>query len=331
MVKLWSSKSPIWVRFLFSLMFFYDYDFFYNFLKKYLNKKHTEQRNFKNLFKSNSHYKDSDLNNSENFFFRINIKYFSKKTEKILISLGNYKNIFIIYFNFLKKIENKHTKLYSDIFSNFLKFLKIFKTPKFFEKNFKNNFKFENLKKIKFHFNNFFQNKIKFNNENTLKIINKNYDLDLFNNKSKIKIFFLRKNKIFNKGRYSRNRQIYRTGVYLCLWINILMVYGLYYIFYKIVFNFNYLWFVFINFIFLFIFIKIYKYNLFNLNNIFKEIYLIINWYNHLLSNFFNIFFKFLDKLSCVNFLKKFNYKFQNDFDYKFIENFKKNLENNFI
>jgi hypothetical protein len=30
-------------------------------------------------------------------------------------------------------------------------------------------------------------------------------------------VFFLRKVKIFNKGRYSRNRQNYRTGVYLCL------------------------------------------------------------------------------------------------------------------
>ena len=28
------------------------------------------------------------------------------------------------------------------------------------------------------------------------------------------KIFFIRKNKMFNKGRYSRNRQLYRTGVY---------------------------------------------------------------------------------------------------------------------
>jgi hypothetical protein len=27
-------------------------------------------------------------------------------------------------------------------------------------------------------------------------------------------ILFLRKNKVFNKGRYSRNRQYYRTGVY---------------------------------------------------------------------------------------------------------------------
>lgn len=27
-------------------------------------------------------------------------------------------------------------------------------------------------------------------------------------------IFFIRKQKFFNKGRYSRNRQLYRTGVY---------------------------------------------------------------------------------------------------------------------
>jgi hypothetical protein len=28
--------------------------------------------------------------------------------------------------------------------------------------------------------------------------------------------FFLRKSKLFNKGRYSRNRQTYRTGAYWC-------------------------------------------------------------------------------------------------------------------
>jgi len=32
--------------------------------------------------------------------------------------------------------------------------------------------------------------------------------------KSKVTSLFIRKNKIFNKGRYSRNRQLYRTGVY---------------------------------------------------------------------------------------------------------------------
>jgi hypothetical protein len=29
--------------------------------------------------------------------------------------------------------------------------------------------------------------------------------------------FYLRTTKIFTKSRYSRNRQLYRTGVYLCL------------------------------------------------------------------------------------------------------------------
>jgi hypothetical protein len=36
---------------------------------------------------------------------------------------------------------------------------------------------------------------------------------------------YLRKTKFFNKGRYSRNRQIYRTGVYLCFYINIIAIY----------------------------------------------------------------------------------------------------------
>jgi hypothetical protein len=34
------------------------------------------------------------------------------------------------------------------------------------------------------------------------------------NNDTDYAIYFLRKNKSFNKGRYSRNRQNYRTGVY---------------------------------------------------------------------------------------------------------------------
>jgi hypothetical protein len=43
---------------------------------------------------------------------------------------------------------------------------------------------------------------------------NKNIDLS---NLTDYKLQFLRKNKIFNKSRYSRNRQLYRTGVYWCL------------------------------------------------------------------------------------------------------------------
>jgi len=40
---------------------------------------------------------------------------------------------------------------------------------------------------------------------------------------------FLRKSKIFNKGRYSRNRQFYRTGVYWCLYLSLILFTGLYY------------------------------------------------------------------------------------------------------
>jgi len=58
-------------------------------------------------------------------------------------------------------------------------------------------------------------------------------------------VFFLRKSRVFNKGRYSRNRQNYRTGVYLCFYLSILSIFWLYYTFYKFSFNFSYLWFFF--------------------------------------------------------------------------------------
>ena len=55
-------------------------------------------------------------------------------------------------------------------------------------------------------------------------------------------ILYLRSARHFNKGRYSRNRQLYRTGVYWCIWLNVVVVYALHYYFYRIVFTFGYLW-----------------------------------------------------------------------------------------
>jgi hypothetical protein len=52
---------------------------------------------------------------------------------------------------------------------------------------------------------------------------------------------FLRKNKVYNKGRYSRCRQNYRTGVYLCMYLSVVSIFGLYYWFFKFSFNFSYL------------------------------------------------------------------------------------------
>lgn len=62
-----------------------------------------------------------------------------------------------------------------------------------------------------------------------------------YRNLKKFNFFFLRKNRIFNKSRYSRNRQLYRTGFYWCLWLNIIIVYGLFFLFYRFTFNFGYL------------------------------------------------------------------------------------------
>jgi cellulose synthase/poly-beta-1,6-N-acetylglucosamine synthase-like glycosyltransferase len=54
-------------------------------------------------------------------------------------------------------------------------------------------------------------------------------------------IYTLRKTKSFNKSRYSRNRQYYRTGVFLCLWANIILVIGAYYLFFRLTFKFTYM------------------------------------------------------------------------------------------
>lgn len=58
--------------------------------------------------------------------------------------------------------------------------------------------------------------------------------------------FVLRKTKSFNKSRYSRNRQYYRTGVYWCLWLNVILVTGLYYAFYRYTLKFSYVVFLYV-------------------------------------------------------------------------------------
>lgn len=48
----------------------------------------------------------------------------------------------------------------------------------------------------------------------------------------KIIVEFLRKNRSFNKSRYSRNRQLARVIFYFALYINILIIYGIFYFIY---------------------------------------------------------------------------------------------------
>lgn len=112
------------------------------------------------------------------------------------------------------------------------------------------------------------------------------------NNLSEYQFFYLRKNKVYNKGRYSRNRQNYRTGVYMCLYLSVVSIFGLYYSFYKFVFKFTYLWWFFIAFVGSFILPKAIKYRLYEPNTLIKKFFDLYLWYVGLLKSFYNFFKK---------------------------------------
>lgn len=107
------------------------------------------------------------------------------------------------------------------------------------------------------------------------------------------KLQFLRKNKIFNKSRYSRNRQLYRTGVYWCLWLNIILVYVLYFYFYRFSFTFGYLWVVMSLFVISFIFGRVLQNRLYTVENLKNEFKYNIGWFMALFINLLNIFKEF--------------------------------------
>jgi len=114
----------------------------------------------------------------------------------------------------------------------------------------------------------------------------------------KYKLYYIRKNRIFNKGRYSRNRQLYRTGVYWCLWLNIMVVYGLYFFFYRFMFNFGYLWVGMAFLAFSFIFARVCQNRLYNFTNLINEFIQFWQWFCILFSNIYS--WLYLNYLSIV-------------------------------
>lgn len=96
-------------------------------------------------------------------------------------------------------------------------------------------------------------------------------------------ILFIRSAKHFNKGRYSRNRQLYRTGVYWCIWLNIIIVYSLHYYFYRVVYSFGYLWFPVTLMLLAMAGSRLYKYRYYNISQIIVE----VKEFNNLLFCFF--------------------------------------------
>jgi len=149
------------------------------------------------------------------------------------------------------------------------------------------------LKETGKNYTNFLNNSIKKKSLNT-SITYKNKSNIFFKNKfifktkniieNKLNCFYIRKSKFFNKGRYSRNRQIYRTGVYLCFYVNIIAIYLLWFVFYKFTIKFTYLWWLFIIFPASFIIPKSIKYNLIYYKNFFFYLNNYICWLKNLLN-----------------------------------------------
>lgn len=210
---------------------------------------------------------------------------------KIIIKLKKYKKI-------LKRFNIKNIFY----FFNFNKF---------------KNFKIKIAKNLNLEFY-----KIRFKETSLTKFLN----LTSFNNLS---IMYLRKNRVFNKSRYSRNRQLYRTGVYWCIWLNIVLVYGLYFIFYRFSFNFGYIWWGLFILLYSTIFSRVLKYNFYNVYYVYKELLDFSKWLGFIFLNFIkNIYNILSNSINLINlnfFLKKNNFIIKNHFFYKIINLFRKN------
>lgn len=75
-----------------------------------------------------------------------------------------------------------------------------------------------------------------------------------------ILINYVRKVRIFNKSRYSRNRQNVRVTFYFGLYFNIVIIYAVFSVFYNIAFFLTYNWwfyFIFLSFFFISNFIRL--------------------------------------------------------------------------
>jgi len=255
------------------------------------------------------------LNNSNKYFYIYDLSkynnwydYVFKKCNQKSINKGKKKKL-------NQNIKNK--KYLMKIYKNYNSFFKVF------YKNFNLNVLLLNnniFKKIKF--NRIWNEKlqlfypVRFSETS----ISKHINLDNINN---YLFFFIRKNRIFNKGRYSRNRQLYRTGVYWCLWLNIMLVYGLYFLFYRFTFNFGYFWWGLLILMYSTIFSRVIKYNFHNFYYLKDEFVSLVRWFGLIIINL---------KYLVVNFLIGFiqnNYIYDlitHSFLIKFFNNFVLNL-----
>lgn len=257
--------------------FFNNFDFL-NFLiiQKFFFKKYF------NLY-SSFFYKGFDINNNIKLVFFFN--YIFNKNEKTLIiyNLDVFNDWYKFNFNlnFVRSLNKKKINFnFFYIKDKFFKYNKLF--LKNFNQNYNNIYLFKLFSKdLKIKINNEWNNilkkhyKIRFSESSISKYIN-------INSIKNYKINFIRKNRIFNKSRYSRNRQLYRTGVYWCLWLNVLVVYGLFFVFYRFTFNFGYFWWGLLVLFYSTIFSRVLKYNFYNIYMLYIEFGNLIIWYGYI-------------------------------------------------
>lgn len=98
---------------------------------------------------------------------------------------------------------------------------------------------------------------------------------------------YIRTTKIFNKGKYSRTRQNYRTGVYLLLYFSIIALFGLNYIFYKFSFNFTGYIYIYYSCAIIFSFVKIIKLRICSPQLLSKQFFKIYCWFLYLIKRWF--------------------------------------------
>jgi hypothetical protein len=264
-----------------------------------------------------------DLNKCESWFKFSQVVYFNKENQIWLEDESLEEPLERVFTEVdWDEIEDKiiykdytnYVELYSEVCWNY--FNKV--TYKLINNVFRVQINLNNLKHIYFETN--FLNNLKsyFPTRYADSSVNKFINLSKIDN---FIVYHLRKIKIFNKGRYSRNRQTYRTGFYWCLWLNIFVVYGLQFVFYRYMFTFGYLWIFLFIFFGSFVFSRALKYNLISWNYIWTEKIEFFKFLKFIFVNFYVVFKKtiyvfYKNMVSLLNGLERENVVWlESDFD----------------
>lgn len=253
---------------------------------------------FYNFYSLNENYfykffKQFNLGFNSNFLYLYFLYYLSKKNK--LINSGDFIFFFYMTFFLNKSFFVKTFKSVTilDFFFNHSKLNIYTNVGVIKEIQNKNEFFNVKLNKIKHNYNllniaYFLPLQHKLTNVSFIKYSSTSI-AKFINNSTDYSIYFLRKNKSFNKGRYSRNRQNYRTGVYWCLYINVTALFALYFFFYRFTFNFGYLWWLFACLPASFIIPQAIRYKLYNpvvvYNSIVEYFYFLYNSVNAIFFN----------------------------------------------